>query len=156
MSTTVATSAPGTRERSLRRLTALQIGLLATQFLVGMVVNLFVTVPSQHPGTNANDYFTGVARGVLWALGNATLMLRLHVVIGLVLAVVSLWMVWLAVRARRRVWIVATLVGASGIFAAGFNGASFMNYTHNFSSLLMAIGFLICALGYGLGAYVAR
>jgi hypothetical protein len=142
--------------RSLRRLTGVQVALLATQYLIGMVVNLFVTVPRQHPGTNAGEYFSGVAQGVIWALGNATGFLRLHVVMGLLLAIFALALIWQAVRSRRRAWIVTSLVGGFGIFVAGFNGASFMNYNHDFSSLLMSIGFLISALGYGGGAYLTR
>jgi hypothetical protein len=65
-------------------------------------------------------------------------------------------LIWQALRSHRRVWIVTALVGGFGIFVAGFNGASFMNYGHDFSSLLMSIGFLMAALGYGYGAYLAR
>jgi hypothetical protein len=141
--------------RRLRRLTGLQVVLLSTQFLIGMLVNFYVTVPGQHPGANG-EYFSGVFKGVVWALGHAVIALRLHVAIGLALAVVGLTLIWQAVRSRQRVWILTALVGGFGIFVAGFNGASFMNYGHDFSSLLMSIGFLIAALGYGYGAYLAR
>ncbi|HUZ90190.1 MAG TPA: hypothetical protein VMU49_10250 [Candidatus Acidoferrales bacterium] len=42
--------------------------LLALQFLLGMVVNLFVTIPKHHPGSNPPEYFGGVVRSVDWAI----------------------------------------------------------------------------------------
>lgn len=142
--------------RRLRFLTALALLLLAIQFLAGMLVNLFVVVPAAHPGTNADNYFAGVAQGVAWALGNSVFELRLHVIIGLLLFFDALALVALAIPARRRAWIVASIVGLLGILAAGFNGASFMNYGHDFSSLLMSIGFLLAVVAYALGFYVTH
>ncbi len=138
----------------VRGLNAILLILLAAQFLVGMLVNLFVQVPAVHPGTNADNYFVGVAQGVIWALGNATLYLLLHVILGLLLFVGSIVQLILAIIARRRAWIVVSIFGLLGIMAAGFNGASFMNYGHDFSSLLMAIGFLLAAIPYTIGLTV--
>jgi hypothetical protein len=33
---------------------------LTIQFLLGMAVNLFVTIPTNHPGANPPEYFGGV------------------------------------------------------------------------------------------------
>ncbi len=64
--------------------------LLAVQFLLGMVVNLFVQVPSVHPGVGASNYFQGVVQGVAWALVHAPLGLLVHaIVIGFLLAAVA-------------------------------------------------------------------
>lgn len=145
------TESPTTLTRRYRWSLALILVLLATEFLIGIVVNLFVTVPDQHPGTNAPEYFSGVAEGVFWALGNAVAGLRLHVIVGLLLFLTSIWLLVLAIASRRRGRIVVTIVGLLGIMAAGFNGASFMNYGHDFSSLLMAIGFLLAAIAYVIG-----
>jgi hypothetical protein len=142
--------------RWLRPLAASALLLLAIQFLIGMLVNLFVIVPDQHPGTNAPEYFSGVARGVWWALGNGGWELQLHVVIGLLLALASIALIVLAIALRRRSWVIASILGWVGVFAAGFNGASFMNYGHEFSSLLMAIGFLLALISYALGLYYTR
>ena len=40
--------------------------------------------------------------------------------------------------------------------AAGFNGASFLNYGHDFSSFLMALGFVLALCAYAIGLYVIR
>ena len=143
-------------QRMLRTLTLIILLLLAAQFLVGMLVNLFVVVPSSHPGANAPEYFSGVVTGVLWVLGHGTLWLLLHAIIGLLLFLASLILIGLAIASRRRAWIISSIVGLLGIVAAGFNGASFLNYGLNFSSLLMSIGFLVAVFPYMIGIYVTR
>ncbi len=137
--------------RRYRVLLAAILALLGLQFLLGMLANLFVTVPDAHPGRNAPEYFSGVAQGVIWALGNAVAALRLHVIVGLLLLLAALWLLALAIAARRRSWIIVAVLGLVGIMAAGFNGASFMNYGHDFSSLLMSLGFLLAAAAYVIG-----
>jgi hypothetical protein len=125
----------------LRTITAITLLLLAVQFLIGMVVNLFVQLPSAHPGVGASNYFQGVVQGVAWALVHAPL---------------ALLLIGLAIASRRRAWIVTSLLGWLGIMAAGFNGASFLNYGHDFSSLIMSIGFLLAVISYAIGFYVTR
>jgi hypothetical protein len=145
--------------RSARRLRALMgviLLLLAAQFLVGMVVNLYVQLPPTHPGTQASEYFSGVARGVTWAIVAGPAWLVVHVIIGLALVVASIVALALAIAARRWAWIVASLVGWIGVAAAGFNGASYMNYGHEFSSLLMSVGFVVAAAAYVIGLYTMR
>ena len=139
-----------------RSLTILMLLLLAVQFLLGMVVNLFVQVPSVHPGVGASNYFQGVVQGVAWALVHAPLGLLVHVLEGLLLFLTSLILIGFAIASRRRAWIIVSVIGFIGIVAAGFNGASFMNYGHDFSSLLMSIGFLLAAVAYTIGLSLAR
>ena len=135
----------------LRTLTAIILVLLAAQFLVGMLVNLFVQVPAVHPGANAPEYFSGVVLGVAWALLHAPLWLQLHAIVGLLLFIASLLLIGFAIAARRRAWIILSMIGLFGIMAGGFNGASFMNYGHDLSSLLMSIGLLLSAIPYVIG-----
>ena len=130
--------------------------LLIAQFLMGMIVNCWVTIPSAHPGANADNYFLGVVQGNLWALGDGRWALRLHVVGSILLFLVAIALVVAAIAARSRLWITVSLIGWSGIWAAGFNGASFLNYGHDFSSLFMAIGFALALGAYAIGLYFAR
>lgn len=146
----------GTKTTGLRVLTAIILILLAVQFFIGMWVNLFVQVPDKHPGVNAPEYFSGVFQGVLWALSSAPLWLRLHASVGLLLFLASIVLLVLAIAARRGSWIAVAIVGFLGIVGAGFNGASFMNYGHDFSSLLMAVGFLLAAIPYTIGIGLRR
>ncbi len=140
----------------LRFVTALILILLGVQFLIGMLVNLFVQVPASHPGVNAPEYFSGVVQGVAWALVNAPLWLLLHAIVGLVLFLAALLLIGYAIAARRRAWITVSVVGALGIILAGFNGASFINYGHDFSSLFMSMGFLMAAVAYTIGIALSR
>ena len=140
-----------TMQSRLRVLTAIILVLLAAQFLIGMLVNLFVQVPAAHPGTNAPEYFSGVAQGVVWALLHAPLWLQIHTIVGLLLFIASIVLIALAIAAHRRAWIILSIIGLLGIMAAGFNGASFMNYGHDFSSLFMSLGFLLAAIPYVIG-----
>jgi hypothetical protein len=140
----------------LRPLVSLILLLLAAQFLVGMLVNLYVKVPASHPGADAPEYFSGVARGVAWALVYSEWALKVHAIVGLLVFLAALAILALAIRQRERAWITAAAFGLLGILAAGFNGASFLNYGHDFSSLLMSIGFLIAVVAYALGMYHTR
>ena len=140
----------------LRALTAIILVLLAAQFLVGMLVNLYVQVPAVHPGANAPEYFSGVVLGVAWALLHAPLWLQLHAIVGLLLFIASLLLIGFAIAARRRAWIIISIIGLFGIMAGGFNGASFMNYGHDLSSLLMSLGFLLSAIPYVIGLSLSR
>jgi hypothetical protein len=125
--------------------------LLALQFLIGIVVNLYVQIPAIHPGTGSTNYFAGIVQGVVWALGHGTWSLVIHTAAGLLLVLASFLLIGLAIASRQRVWIILSLVGWVGVVAAGFNGASFLNYGHDFSSLLMSSGFLLAAISYTIG-----
>jgi hypothetical protein len=140
----------GTSER-LHLIAGITLLLLAAQFLVGMVVNLYVQIPSVHSGAGASNYFLGVAQGVVWALGQGTWALVVHVALGLLLVLASFLLIGLAVAARKRAWIILSLIGWIGVVGAGFNGASFLNYGHDFSSLLMSVGFLLATISYVIG-----
>jgi hypothetical protein len=46
--------------------------LLMIQTAVGMVVNLYVMVPIDHPGAKPANYFGGSLHSVIWAIGHGT------------------------------------------------------------------------------------
>ncbi len=89
-------------QRMLRTLTLVILLLLAAQFLVGMLVNLYVTTIPPHPGASAPEYFSGVVQGVAWALVHAPLFLLLHAIVGLLLFLGSLVILGFAIASRRR------------------------------------------------------
>ena len=121
-----------------------------------MLVNLFVQVPSTHPGVGASNYFLGVVQAVTWALIHGPLWLLIHAIVGLLLFIASLGLIGLAIAARRRAWISIAVIGLIGVMGAGFNGASFMNYGFDLSSLLMSVGFLLAAVAYTIGIALSR
>lgn len=105
-----------------RPVAAVALLFLAIQFLAGMVVNLYVQIPAAHPGAQAPEYFSGVARGIGWALVHGAVALRVHVALGLLLMLSALAVLGLAIRLRQRAWIIASVLGLMGVLAAGFKG----------------------------------
>jgi hypothetical protein len=127
--------------------------LLVAQFLLGMAVNLFVTIPKNHPGANPPEYFSGVADSVTWAVLHGPFLLILHAGLGLLLVLFSVNLLAQAIQSRKRGILVPAAFGAFGVAAAGFNGGSFLNYNEDISSMLMAAFFAIAVISYVIGLY---
>jgi hypothetical protein len=127
---------------------------LMIQFLLGIAVNLFVTIPTNHPGANPPEYFGGVVQSVTWAMLHGHILVILHASIGLLLVLNALGLLVAAIRVRQRDLITVTGFGLFGVLAAGFNGGSFLNYNQDFSSMLMATFFAIAVVAYAVGLLV--
>ena len=126
--------------------------LLAVQLLLGMVTNLWVVIPGTHPGAQAAHYFVGLLQGIPWALVHGTLILQLHIAVGLILWVFSTLLGIAALRGHHDGTVrTLTIMGWIGVTGAGFNGGSFLNYSHNISSFLMSVGFVLAATCYVWG-----
>ena len=136
------------RIAAFRRTVGFALGMLIIQFLLGMVVNLFVTIPGNHPGARPPEYFSGVVQSVSWAILHGGLWLTLHAAWGLVLVLAALGALVQAIRLGGRGRITLAVLGFIGILGAGFNGGSFLNYNENFSSMLMAVGLAIALSAY--------
>jgi hypothetical protein len=141
---------PKMRSRDPAALRPLILGtavLVLVQAGLGMVVNLFVTIPANHPGARASDYFTGSASSVGWALSHGALSLAVHAGLGLALVVLVIWVAVRAAVLRQRAVAAWAILAALLTIGAGFNGASFLDYNMNISSLIMALlafGALLC------------
>jgi len=121
---------------------AVALGLLVVvliQYAAGMVVNLFVTVPARHPGAKPRDYFSGSASRVAWAVAHGPAALALHAALGLALVVAAISGAVLTGSLGRRRLTVAGYLGAACVVGAGFNGASFLDFNQDVSSLIMAL-----------------
>jgi hypothetical protein len=129
--------------------------MLIAQFMLGMAVNLFVKIPTDHPGSNPPEYFSGVAQSVTWAILHGHILLAIHAGFGLVLVIAAVGTMVQAVQARRRGLIISSAFGFIGVLGAGFNGGSYLNYHEDFSSMLMATGFAIAVVAYSVGIYLA-
>lgn len=124
------------------------LSMLIIQFLLGMGVNLFVTITRHHPGANPPEYFSGSLQSVFWALTQGPILLILHVILGLLLFITSVAVLVRAFRLPGLAPRILAGLGTVGIIGAGFNGASFLNYNEDFSSYLMSIGFALAAVVY--------
>ncbi len=129
--------------------------LLLIQYLLGMVVNVYVVLPGRHPGAGAGDYFSGAAAGLAWLIANGPAWAAAHAAFGMALAVAALAAVAVAWRRGSAAGTAAALVGALAVIGAGFNGASFVDYGHAFSSMIMAGLWALALACYLTGAVLA-
>lgn len=112
-----------------------------------MVVNLYASIPAQHPGAHPSSYFTGSARSVVWAISHGALALAIHATLGIVVVVFAIAVALSAVRGSTRAVKIWLILAAGLVIGAGFNGASFLDFNHDTSSLLMALlafGSVVC------------
>jgi hypothetical protein len=152
-----ATTPPGWAGQAARLL-AVNLAaclLLLIQYLLGMAANLYVTLPARHPGAGAADYFTGVASGVAWVISDGRGWAAAHAAFGLALVLAALAGIELTRRQGDRAAMVTSVLGALAILGAGFNGASFLDYGHAFSSMIMAGLWALALACYLTGMFLA-
>jgi hypothetical protein len=75
------------RHDRMARATLIMIAALLAQFVLGMAVNLFVTIPGHHPGASPSNYFVGAGHSAGWAITSGLLPLAAHVILGILLIV---------------------------------------------------------------------
>ena len=129
--------------------------LLLIQYLLGMAANLYVTIPARHPGAGAGNYFTGAASGLAWVISDGPAWAAAHAAFGLALVLAALAAIELTRRQGSRAATAASVLGALAILGAGFNGASFLNYGHDFSSMIMAGLWALALACYITGMFLA-
>jgi hypothetical protein len=129
--------------------------LLLIQYLLGMVVNLFVILPGRHPGAGARDYFSGAASGVAWVIWHGPVWAAAHAALGLALVLAAFASVALTWRHGGRGARVTSVLGALATLGAGFNGASFLNYGRAFSSMIMGGLWALALVSYLTGMFLA-
>ena len=112
--------------------------LLLVQYLLGMVANLYATIPSHHPGAAARNYFAAVVSGVSWVILHGPGWVAAHSALGLALVLAAFASLAGTRKLGSRLYTFTSVLGALAILGAGFNGASFLNYGHDFSSMIMA------------------
>lgn len=130
--------------------------LLLAQYLLGMVVNLYVTLPGRHPGASAANYFAGAASGLAWVIADGPAWAAVHAAFGLALVLAALAGLALTWRVGSRPATLISAIGALAILGAGFNGASFIDYGHAFSSMIMAGLWAVALACYVTGIFFAR
>jgi hypothetical protein len=154
---TAATTLPGGPSRA-GRLLAVNFAaclLLLVQYLLGMVANLYVVLPARHPGAGARDYFTGAASGLAWVITHGPAWAAAHAAFGLALVLAAFASIALTRRQGGRMAVVLSVLGALAVLGAGFNGASFLNYGHDFSSMIMAGLWALAVACYVTGMFLA-
>lgn len=129
------------------------LNMLALQFILGMILNLFVTLPNKHPGQSGN-YFIRSSHNFAWAIslgGGVTLFLHVLVAIGLLLG--SIAFVVRAVKAHSKLWIWVSGIGLIGILTAFSHGLAFLDYNNDVESFIMAMGYIVATVAYVTGIF---
>ena len=119
------------------------LGLLAVQFTLGMINNLFV----RFPDTTRPD--------LLWAYARSQLPVISHIVVGTLLLVGALILLIRASGMPHRRWLGSAVVGLIAIIIAIYGGVTFVTTQVDMYSLVMALGFIIAVLGYSWALYFA-
>ena len=127
-------SSIGTRKPANTAASLGMLGLLTVQFLIGMAVNLYVTLPS------ANSGMAGMMRGGP--------LVMIHMMLGIILILGAL-VAFVTSLPYGRWAIVCAAISLGGMILAGVGGITFlMGGESNSASFLMAIGFLVAVGGY--------
>jgi len=130
---------PATRLAALRGNCIGAAVLLIVQFVLGVAVNLYITLPEH------NSFWATV-------FGAATL--AAHAIVALLLLAASISALIRAIRSRRA--IVLTSVGLAAILAAGIAGASFVGNQSNGASLGMALATAVAMFCYLAAVFSLR
>jgi hypothetical protein len=105
---------------------------LLVQYALGMVVNLYVTVP-------ARDHDGGILTAVGRAFANGPAAVAIHTGLGLLLIVGGINLVIRSARSRHRPLIWLSAVSLLSILGAAAGGAAFVNSGSGGASLGMAL-----------------
>jgi hypothetical protein len=113
--------------------------LILVQAGLGMAVNLYVTIPAQHRGAHPSNFFSGSLSSVGWALAHGPVALAAHVSLGLALIALVTGVAVFSLRRRHGAASTWSSLGGLFVIGAAFNGASFLDFDNNISSLIMAV-----------------
>ena len=105
--------------------------ILVVQYVVGVGVNLYVSVPAADHDANT---FSAIGK----AISNGPGALAAHTILALVLIVLALLIAVGAIRARRRAPAALALLGLLSLLAAASAGAEFVGHGGNAASMVMA------------------
>jgi hypothetical protein len=123
----------------LRRMILGAIVLVLVQTGIGMDVNLYVAVPTHHPGAQPANYLTGSVHSVAWAIAHGALSLAIHASLGLALILLAIAIPVRTLKIASRSASGWTILAGALIIGAGFNGASFLDFGHDINSLIMSM-----------------
>jgi hypothetical protein len=116
----------------LRRQALAASAALTLEYVLGMGVNLYVTVP-------AADRGSGIGQAIGRAITHGPAALAIHAVIGLLLIVAALAALARAVRARHRLAAIAAAIALLCLAGASASGASFVGNGKAGASMAMAV-----------------
>ena len=129
----------------VRRGSLAALVLVVTEYVIGMYVNLYSTVPVADHG-----------HGLGAAIGNGPVLLSIHAVIGLLLGLGALGVLWQAIRSRRAAVIASSAVGLFALAMADVAGAGFTSTGDRSASMAMSVLTGFALLCYAANVYLVR
>jgi hypothetical protein len=129
----------------VRRASMVALVLVVAEYVIGMYVNLYSTVPAADHG-----------QGLGAAIGNGPVLLSSHAVIGLLLGLGALGVLWQAIRSRRAAVIAWSAVGLLALAMADVAGAGFTNTGDQSASMAMSVLTGVALVCYAANIYLAR
>ena len=146
--TAVRRLAAGVSDRKLAALRGNTFGVLAmliVQFAIGIVVNLYATIPAKDKGS-------GIFGAIGRALTNGPASLATHAGLGLLIVLAAVALVVRSIVTRHAASSVLSLIGLAAILAAAVNGARFVaDGGPANASLAMALSTAVAMLCYAIG-----
>jgi hypothetical protein len=140
--------AAGTTDRRLAALRGNTFGVLAmliVQFAIGIVVNLYATIPAKDKGS-------GIFGAIGKALTNGPASLATHAGVALLIVLAAVALVVRSIVTRHTASIVLSVLGLAAIAGAAFNGARFVaDGGPANASLAMALSTAVAMLCYAIG-----
>lgn len=140
-----AAGLPARQLLALRGNTFGVLAMLIVQFAIGVVVNLYATIPA---GDKGRGIFGAIGR----ALSNGPASLATHAGLGLLIVLAAIALVVRSTIARHTASIVLSVIGLAAIASATLNGARFVADGGPASaSLAMALSTAVAMLSYATG-----
>jgi hypothetical protein len=143
-----------TAAMSARQLAALRgntfgiLAMLIVQFAIGIVVNLYATIPARDKGS-------GIVGAIGRALTNGPGSLATHAGLGLLIVLAAVALVVRSIVTRHTASIVLSVIGLAAIASAALNGARFVaDGGPANASLAMALSTAVAMLCYAIGLLI--
>ena len=120
------------------------LALLAIQYILGVITNLFVKFPdTQNPSA-------------LWEFAWKQIPTALHIILGFTLLFLSIKIVIVATKKKVKNWLLPAWAGFISILLAFINGAAFIDEQKDIYSFLMALFFITTVASYVWGMYKSK
>lgn len=120
------------------------LAMLIVQFAIGIVVNLYATIPAKDKGS-------GIVGAIGRALTNGPASLATHAGLGLLIVLVAIALVVRSIVTRHTASIILSAIGLAAIVSAALNGARFVaDGGPANASLAMALSTALAMLCYAI------
>ena len=116
---------------------------LSFQYILGMIVNMFVSFPES--GSEEQ----------MWQFTKTQIPLVLHIIIGLGLVITASTILARAIKAKEKNLVIAAVVGFLAILVSVIAGSLFVPSQKDLYSFVMALGFIVAMLSYVMSLYLS-